>query len=139
MVHQANEQYEADCLGWRNVISSAHNLLTCRDLDRFGTLCNDRYDAYKVSITSTSIGSHRSLDPLPTFGSGMGLRVTRRTKRAMTKAGVVATNPMADVSTSSHITSGLGTLSGSNSVRKRRLVTANSRYVRMQLFFIALF
>jgi hypothetical protein len=27
------------------VISSAHNLLTCYDLDRFAALCNDGYDA----------------------------------------------------------------------------------------------
>jgi hypothetical protein len=27
------------------VISSAHNLLTCHDLDRFAALYNDRYDA----------------------------------------------------------------------------------------------
>jgi hypothetical protein len=40
-----DEQYKADCLGWGNVISSAHNLLTCCDLDRFATLCNDGYDA----------------------------------------------------------------------------------------------
>jgi hypothetical protein len=45
VVDHANERYEADCLGWRNVISSAHNLLTCRDLHRFGSLCNDGYDA----------------------------------------------------------------------------------------------
>ncbi len=45
MVDHANERYKADCLGWGNVISSAHNLLTCRDLDRFVTLCNDGYDA----------------------------------------------------------------------------------------------
>jgi hypothetical protein len=67
---------------------------------------------YKVSITSTSIGSHCLLDAPPTFESEMGLRDTRRTKRATTKAGVVATIPKADTSTSLHITSGLHTLSG---------------------------
>ncbi len=61
---------------------------------------------YKVSITSTSIGSHCLLDALPTFESGMGLRNTRRTKRATTKAEVVATILKSDASTSSHITSG---------------------------------
>ncbi len=40
-----SEQYKANCLGWGNVISSAHNLFTCRDLDRFAALCNDGYDA----------------------------------------------------------------------------------------------
>ena len=92
---------------------------------------------YKVSITSMSIGSHRLLDALPTFGSGMGMRVTRRTRRAITKAGVVVMKPKADASTSLHITSGLHTLSGSNSIWKRHLDTANLRYVHMQLFFIA--
>jgi hypothetical protein len=32
-------------LGWGNVISSAHSLLTCHDLHRFASLCNDGYDA----------------------------------------------------------------------------------------------
>jgi hypothetical protein len=41
MVDHANERYEANCLVWGNVISSAPNLLTCRDLDRFA----DGYDA----------------------------------------------------------------------------------------------
>jgi hypothetical protein len=45
VVDHANEWYETDCLGWGNVISSAHNLLTCRDLYRFASLCNDGYDA----------------------------------------------------------------------------------------------
>jgi hypothetical protein len=45
MVDHANEQCEANCLGWGNVISSAHNLLTHCDLDRFMPLCNDGYDA----------------------------------------------------------------------------------------------
>ncbi len=27
------------------MISSAHNLLSCHDLDRFAFLCNDEYDA----------------------------------------------------------------------------------------------
>ncbi len=58
---------------------------------------------YKVSITSTSIGSHCLLDAPHTFGSGMGLRVMRRMKRVTTKAGVVAMNPKADASTSLHI------------------------------------
>jgi hypothetical protein len=48
---------------------------------------------YKVSITSTSIGSHRLLDAQPTFRSEMGLKDMRRMKRATTKAGVVATIP----------------------------------------------
>jgi hypothetical protein len=45
MVDHRNEQYEANLLGWGNVISSAHNLLTCRDLHRFASLCNDGCDA----------------------------------------------------------------------------------------------
>jgi hypothetical protein len=45
MVDHANEQYKANCLGWGNVINSAHNLLTCLDLHRCASLCNDGYDA----------------------------------------------------------------------------------------------
>ncbi len=45
MVDHANERYKADCLGWGNVISSAHNLLTRPDLHRVASLCNDGYDA----------------------------------------------------------------------------------------------
>jgi hypothetical protein len=45
VVDHVNEQYEANCLGWGNVISSAYNLLASRDLHRFASLCNDRYDA----------------------------------------------------------------------------------------------
>ncbi len=41
----ANECFEADRLGWRDVISSANDLLTRRDLGRFAALCNDGYDA----------------------------------------------------------------------------------------------
>jgi hypothetical protein len=44
VVDHANERYKVDCLGWGKVISSAHNLLTHRDLDRFRSLCNDGYD-----------------------------------------------------------------------------------------------
>ncbi len=91
---------------------------------------------YKVSITSTSLGSHCLLDTPPIFGSGMGVRDTRRTKRATTKAGVVATISKEDSSTSLHITSGLHTSSGYNSIQKRHLGTTNSRYVHMQPFFI---
>ncbi len=41
VVDHANKCFEADCSGWKDVISSARNLLTCRDLERFATLCND--------------------------------------------------------------------------------------------------
>ncbi len=56
-------------------------------------------------------GNSRSLDPLPTSGSGMGSRVMRRTKRATMwgatmEAGVAASNPLVEVNTSLHITSG---------------------------------
>ncbi len=87
---------------------------------------------WKVSITSKRIGNSHSLDALPTFESGMGLRVMKRTKRvttwrAMMKAGVAASNPLVDVNTSSCITSGLHTSSDSSSVQKRQLGTANLR------------
>ncbi len=45
IVDHANKCVEADCLGWRGVISSANDLLTCRDLGRFAALCNDGYGA----------------------------------------------------------------------------------------------
>jgi hypothetical protein len=45
VVDHTNECFEADRLGWRDVISSANDLLTRRDLGRFAALCNYRYDA----------------------------------------------------------------------------------------------
>ncbi len=45
VVDHTNECLEADHLGWRDVISSANDLLTHRDLGRFTALCNGGYDA----------------------------------------------------------------------------------------------
>jgi hypothetical protein len=45
VVDHANECFEANRLGWRDVISSAHDLLTHCDLERFVALCNESYDA----------------------------------------------------------------------------------------------
>jgi hypothetical protein len=45
VVDHANKCYKADCLGWRDVISSVHNLLTRRDLERFAALCYDVHNA----------------------------------------------------------------------------------------------
>ncbi len=45
VVDHANECFEANRLGWRDVISSANDLLTCRDLQRFADFCNDGFDA----------------------------------------------------------------------------------------------
>ncbi len=45
VVDHVNEHFEANCLWWRDVISSAHDLLTHRDLERFAALCNESYDA----------------------------------------------------------------------------------------------
>jgi hypothetical protein len=45
VVYHANKCFEAYCSGWRIVISSASDLLTCRDLGRFAALCNDGYGA----------------------------------------------------------------------------------------------
>jgi hypothetical protein len=45
VVDCANNCFEANPLGLRDVISSAHNLLTCCDLERFAALCNDGHDA----------------------------------------------------------------------------------------------
>jgi hypothetical protein len=41
IVDHANKCFEANCSGWRDVISSANDLLTCRDFGRFGALCNE--------------------------------------------------------------------------------------------------
>jgi hypothetical protein len=40
-----NKRFEADHSGWRDVISSAHDLLTHHDLERFAALCDESYDA----------------------------------------------------------------------------------------------
>ncbi len=45
VVDHAYERFEADHSGWRDVISSAHDLLTHRDFERFTALCNESYDA----------------------------------------------------------------------------------------------
>jgi hypothetical protein len=45
IVDQANECFEANHLGWRDVISCANHLLTCRDLGGFAALCNQSFDA----------------------------------------------------------------------------------------------
>ncbi len=45
VVDHVNKCFEANCLGWRDVISSAHDLLTHHDLERFVALCNESYDA----------------------------------------------------------------------------------------------
>jgi hypothetical protein len=44
VVDHVNKRFEADCLGWRDVISSANDLLTHCDLGRFVALCNEGYD-----------------------------------------------------------------------------------------------
>jgi hypothetical protein len=44
VVDHTNKCFEADHSGWRDVISSANDLLTCCDLGRFAALCNDGYD-----------------------------------------------------------------------------------------------
>jgi hypothetical protein len=41
---KVGKNHEANCSGWRDVISSANDLLTCRDLGRFAALCNESYD-----------------------------------------------------------------------------------------------
>jgi hypothetical protein len=44
-VDHANECFEADRSGRRDVISRANHLLTRRDLGGFATLCNQSFDA----------------------------------------------------------------------------------------------
>jgi hypothetical protein len=84
VVDHVNENFKANCLGWRDVISSARDLLTCRDLGRFAALCNGGYDAVEDEYELYENWQSCSLDALPTFGSGMGLRVTRKLKGATT-------------------------------------------------------
>jgi hypothetical protein len=45
VVDHANKCFEANCLGWRGVISSANDLLTCHDLGRFTALCNNGHES----------------------------------------------------------------------------------------------
>jgi hypothetical protein len=46
IVDHANKRFEANHWGWRDVISSANDLLTRHDLGRFAALCtNEGYDA----------------------------------------------------------------------------------------------
>jgi hypothetical protein len=45
VVDHANECCEANCLGWRDVINSAHKLLTRHDLERFAALCNNGHES----------------------------------------------------------------------------------------------
>ena len=45
VVDHASKSYEANCLGWEDVISGARELLTLRDLERFAALCNDAHGA----------------------------------------------------------------------------------------------
>ncbi len=45
IVDHVNERFEADRSGWRDVMSRANHLLTCRDLGGFAALCNQCVDA----------------------------------------------------------------------------------------------
>ncbi len=45
VVDHTNEHFEANRLGWRDVISRANHLLTCRNLGGFAALCNQSFDA----------------------------------------------------------------------------------------------
>ncbi len=45
IVDHTNKCSEANHLQWRDVISSANNLLTCHDLGRFAALCNNGHES----------------------------------------------------------------------------------------------
>jgi hypothetical protein len=45
IVDHVNECFEADCSGWRDVISHANHLLTRRDFGGFTALCNQSFNA----------------------------------------------------------------------------------------------
>jgi hypothetical protein len=45
VVDHANDCFEANHLGWRDVISRANYLFNCHDLGGFAALCNQSFDA----------------------------------------------------------------------------------------------
>jgi hypothetical protein len=45
IVDHANKHFEANCLEWRDVITSANDMLTCHDLGRFAALCNNGHES----------------------------------------------------------------------------------------------
>jgi hypothetical protein len=45
VVDHAIKHFEANCLGWRDVISSTNDLLNCRDLGSFPALCNNGHES----------------------------------------------------------------------------------------------
>jgi hypothetical protein len=73
VVDHANKCFEANCSGWRDVISSANDLLTRCDLGRFAALCNEGYDAVEGEYYLYK-----------NWQLGMWSRVTRKLKRATT-------------------------------------------------------
>jgi hypothetical protein len=45
VVDHTNKCFETNRLGWKDVISSAYNLLTLHDLGRFAALCNNGHES----------------------------------------------------------------------------------------------
>jgi hypothetical protein len=84
IVDHANKHFEANRLGWRDVISSAMICLLTMTLQGLQPCVMMVTNQCNVSITSTRIGNSCSLDAQPTFGSGMGSRVTKKLKGATT-------------------------------------------------------
>jgi hypothetical protein len=48
VVDHANKCFEANHLGWRDVISSANDLLTCRDLGRFAAFGDNVHESVEI-------------------------------------------------------------------------------------------
>ncbi len=111
VVDHTNEHVEADCLGWRDVISCANHLLTRRDLGGFAALHNQSLDAVEGEYYLYKNWQFLFLGPPTYIWIRNGVKVMRRTKRATTwgatmEAGVAVSNPMVDANTSLRITSG---------------------------------
>jgi hypothetical protein len=141
-VDHANKCFEANHSGWRDVISSTNGLPTCRDLVRLATLCNEGYDAVEGEYYLYENWQFLFLG-CPTY---IRIRNEVEGQEEVEGSNYIGSNNESwggsieytgDANTSSCIISGLRTLSGSSSVRKRHLGTANLRYVHILLIFIA--
>jgi hypothetical protein len=80
IVDHMNKCFEANCLGWRDVISIANDLLTCHALGRFAALCNEGYDAVEGEYYLYKNWQFLFLGRSTYIWIRNGLRVTRKSK-----------------------------------------------------------